>query len=73
MPRASDLTSAIRKSVKRYSATAPGGEQPKFCTIAGTGDTGRHVLVKCSPAGDAPTDLRSRDLQPTWNRPYTMA
>jgi hypothetical protein len=39
--------------------SSAGGEQPKFCTIVG-GD--RHVLVKFSPAGDAPTDQRTRDL-----------
>lgn len=38
--------------------SSAGGEQPKFCAI--TGD--RHVLVKFSPAGDAPTDQRTRDL-----------
>ena len=52
------------------SGSSAGGEQPKFCTIVckgvgrgiGTGDTTRHVLVKFSPAGDAPTDQRTRDL-----------
>ena len=39
--------------------SSAGGEQPKFCTTVG-GD--RHVLVKFSPAGDAPTDQRTRDL-----------
>ena len=38
--------------------SSAGGEQPKFCTIRG----GQHVLVKFSPAGDAPTDQRTRDL-----------
>jgi HipA-like C-terminal domain len=38
--------------------SSAGGEQPKFCTIR----DGRHVLVKFSPAGDAPTDQRTRDL-----------
>jgi len=57
--------------------SSAGGEQPKFCTIVGgdahtpgsaageMGDAGeapRHVLVKFSPAGDAPTDQRTRDL-----------
>jgi hypothetical protein len=42
--------------------SSAGGEQPKFCTIVGSGDAARHVLVKFSPAGDAPTDQRSRDL-----------
>ncbi len=42
--------------------SSAGGEQPKFCTIVGNGDTARHVLVKFSPAGDAPTDQRTRDL-----------
>jgi hypothetical protein len=47
--------------------SSAGGEQPKFCTIVGggrdtTGDSARHVLVKFSPAGDAPTDQRTRDL-----------
>jgi hypothetical protein len=38
--------------------SSAGGEQPKFCTIT----AGRPVLVKFSPAGDAPTDQRTRDL-----------
>jgi hypothetical protein len=38
--------------------SSAGGEQPKFCTVA----AGRHVLVKFSPAGDAPVDQRLRDL-----------
>ena len=47
--------------------SSAGGEQPKFCTIVGrnadaSGDAPRHVLVKFSPAGDAPTDQRTRDL-----------
>ena len=49
--------------------SSAGGEQPKFCTIVGGGAAGsvggegpRHVLVKFSPAGDAPTDQRTRDL-----------
>lgn len=42
--------------------SSAGGEQPKFCTLVGTGAAARHVLVKFSPAGDAPTDQRTRDL-----------
>ena len=51
--------------------SSAGGEQPKFCTIVGgsapatdsaAGGGARHVLVKFSPAGDAPTDQRTRDL-----------
>ena len=47
--------------------SSAGGEQPKFCTIVEgdahkPGNTARHVLVKFSPAGDAPTDQRTRDL-----------
>ena len=50
--------------------SSAGGEQPKFCTIVGgsdgledkDADAARHVLVKFSPAGDAPTDQRTRDL-----------
>jgi hypothetical protein len=42
--------------------SSAGGEQPKFCTMVGTPAAGRHVLVKFSPAGDAPTDQRTRDL-----------
>ena len=38
--------------------SSAGGEQPKFCTQM----AGRHVLVKFSPAGDAPVDQRTRDL-----------
>ncbi|PQA75837.1 type II toxin-antitoxin system HipA family toxin YjjJ [Rhodoferax sp. TS-BS-61-7] len=56
--------SAMQGSMGGSSA---GGEQPKFCTIVGrsadaSGDAPRHVLVKFSPAGDAPTDQRTRDL-----------
>jgi hypothetical protein len=40
------------------SGSSAGGEQPKFCSIT----AGRHVLVKFSPAGDAPVDQRLRDL-----------
>ncbi len=42
--------------------SSAGGEQPKFCALAGTGDGARHVLVKFSPPGDSPTDQRTRDL-----------
>lgn len=48
--------------------SSAGGEQPKFCTIVGAGAgagpdvVARHVLVKFSPASDAPTDQRTRDL-----------
>jgi len=42
--------------------SSAGGEQPKFCTTVGTMAAGRSVLVKFSPAGDAPTDQRTRDL-----------
>jgi len=42
--------------------SSAGGEQPKFCSIVGEGDAARHVLVKFSPAGDAPADQRTRDL-----------
>ncbi len=38
--------------------SSAGGEQPKFCTLT----AGRPVLVKFSPAGDAPADQRLRDL-----------
>ncbi|WP_309681652.1 type II toxin-antitoxin system HipA family toxin YjjJ [Polaromonas sp.] len=38
--------------------SSAGGEQPKFCTLT----AGRHVIVKFSPAGDAPADQRTRDL-----------
>jgi hypothetical protein len=42
--------------------SSAGGEQPKFCTTVGAMTAGRSVLVKFSPAGDAPTDQRTRDL-----------
>jgi hypothetical protein len=42
--------------------SSAGGEQPKFCTTVGPANAGRAVLVKFSPAGDAPTDQRTRDL-----------
>ena len=38
--------------------SSAGGEQPKFCTVT----AGRPVIVKFSPAGDSPTDQRTRDL-----------
>ncbi|MDO9437545.1 type II toxin-antitoxin system HipA family toxin YjjJ [Hydrogenophaga sp.] len=38
--------------------SSAGGEQPKFCTTL----NGHAVIVKFSPAGDAPTDQRWRDL-----------
>ena len=41
-----------------HPGSSAGGEQPKFCTIT----AGRHVIVKFSPAGDAPDDQRMRDL-----------
>ena len=41
-----------------HAGSSAGGENPKFCTIS----AGRHVLVKFSPAGNAPTDQRIRDL-----------
>ena len=41
-----------------HPGSSAGGEQPKFCTVT----AGRHVLVKFSPAGDAPVDQRMRDL-----------
>ena len=44
------------------SGSSAGGEQPKFCTFTGNTTTGHHVLVKFSPAGDSPTDQRTRDL-----------
>lgn len=40
------------------AGSSAGGEQPKFCAIA----QGVPVLVKFSPAGDAPADQRWRDL-----------
>ena len=44
--------------------SSAGGEQPKFCTTVGNtaAAAGCPVLVKFSPAGDAPTDQRTRDL-----------
>ena len=41
-----------------HPGSSAGGEQPKFCTIT----AGRHVIVKFSPAGNAPADQRMRDL-----------
>lgn len=41
-----------------HPGSSAGGEQPKFCTIT----AGRHVIVKFSPAGNAPADQRLRDL-----------
>ena len=41
-----------------HPGSSAGGEQPKFCTTT----AGRPVIVKFSPAGDAPADQRTRDL-----------
>ena len=41
-----------------HPGSSAGGENPKFCTIT----AGRPVLVKFSPAGNAPADQRVRDL-----------
>lgn len=41
-----------------HPGSSAGGEQPKFCTIS----AGRPVLVKFSPADDAPVAQRTRDL-----------
>lgn len=41
-----------------HPGSSAGGEQPKFCTIT----AGRPVIVKFSPAGDAPAHQRTRDL-----------
>ena len=38
--------------------SSAGGEQPKFCTV----HSGRHVLVKFSPASDSAVSQRMRDL-----------
>jgi hypothetical protein len=51
-----------RLALQALGSAAPGssagGEQPKFCAVV----DGVPVLVKFSPAGDAPTDQRTRDL-----------
>lgn len=51
-----------RLALQALGSAAPGssagGEQPKFCAVTG----GMPVLVKFSPAGDAPADQRWRDL-----------
>jgi hypothetical protein len=47
------------------SGSSAGGEQPKFCArlhVADGPNGQRPVLVKFSPAGDAPADQRTRDL-----------
>ncbi|WP_326538031.1 type II toxin-antitoxin system HipA family toxin YjjJ [Pseudorhodoferax sp.] len=41
-----------------HPGSSAGGEQPKFCTVC----AGRPVLVKFSPADDAPVAQRLRDL-----------
>ncbi|MDR0225147.1 MAG: type II toxin-antitoxin system HipA family toxin YjjJ [Burkholderiaceae bacterium] len=41
-----------------HPGSSAGGEQPKFCCIT----AGRSVIVKFSPAGDAPAEQRIRDL-----------
>lgn len=41
-----------------HPGSSAGGEQPKFCCTT----AGRSVIVKFSPAGDAPGDERIRDL-----------
>lgn len=52
-PRLAEL--AMQGTLPGSSA---GGEQPKFCTVL----QGQPVIVKFSPAGDAPADQRTRDL-----------
>jgi len=51
-----------RMALQALGSAAPGssagGEQPKFCAVT----DGVPVLVKFSPAGDAPADQRWRDL-----------
>jgi HipA-like C-terminal domain len=44
--------------VSAAPGSSAGGEQPKFCAVT----DGVPVLVKFSPAGDAPADQRWRDL-----------
>ena len=41
-----------------HPGSSAGGEQPKFCCTT----AGRSVIVKFSPAGDAPAEQRIRDL-----------
>jgi hypothetical protein len=49
---------ALQALVSAAPGSSAGGEQPKFCAVTG----GVPVLVKFSPAGDAPADQRWRDL-----------
>lgn len=44
------------------AGSSAGGEQPKFCARLDEPAHQRPVLVKFSPAGDAPADQRTRDL-----------
>lgn len=44
------------------AGSSAGGEQPKFCARLDEPGQQRPVLVKFSPAGDAPADQRTRDL-----------
>ena len=56
---AADYPSLAEQAMQgTHPGSSVGGEQPKFCTVT----AGRHVLVKFSPAGDAPVDQRVRDL-----------
>jgi hypothetical protein len=49
---------ALQALVSAAPGSSAGGEQPKFCAVT----DGVPVLVKFSPAGDAPADQRWRDL-----------
>jgi hypothetical protein len=49
---------ALQALVSAAPGSSAGGEQPKFCAVT----DGVPVLVKFSPAGNAPADQRWRDL-----------
>ncbi|WAT85336.1 type II toxin-antitoxin system HipA family toxin YjjJ [Delftia acidovorans] len=60
--RAASAADYPRLAMQAMQGTHPGssagGEQPKFCCIT----AGRSVIVKFSPAGNAPAEQRIRDL-----------
>ncbi len=52
-----DLADAAMRGA--LPGSSAGGEQPKFCVV---GNAGTPVIVKFSPAGDSPVEVRWRDL-----------
>ncbi|MDP2229249.1 MAG: type II toxin-antitoxin system HipA family toxin YjjJ [Moraxellaceae bacterium] len=60
--RTHDYARKAEASLLTEPGSSAGGEQPKFTHAWQDGSGIHHVLVKFSPAGDAPAALRWRDL-----------